>query len=437
MKQPFCSQQLTLLFTVHFHEVMSFSNLALPLFVGCLLLLLLLPTATVASLSPSFRHHLINNGLLQEKTTENKGDERRHKWPSRVSIKQILDEFVDESSRNRYVINLGAQDGGNYDPVFELLSYEARVKKIWYSGIFVEASQEYKLQLQRVVKYFNKTGNMNVYIEYALPSTIVSLLERADCPLAPDVLKIDIDSVDLPVIQAILLNSTIHPKVIMAEINPDLPPPIIWAQKQIRPKRGLTFYGNYGTGAHALYDSMDAAGYVPVAVELGSLRGDCQLCEHNLFFVTKELYRSRTQGDAGTDITFLDFSRSFWINILKYSNDFRSHSKKQHRQYLKTDVNALSCIQLDMHRCPYTLMQRFGTRHPSFQGRDFTRWETWYDLQLLLMSAEGNTTAKTVLKVLSAQLKHMDVASGVMQSDALYVGHNPVVPSTYTSQFLA
>jgi hypothetical protein len=413
--------------------------------VTALLLLTAFPALLAAStLSPSFVQHVRNNGLLllpgetadapsgggNSGTNVNVAIKRP--WPVRSTFKMILDEFVGEELENRFVINLGAQDGDNYDPVFELLLEENRNKR-YYSGIFVEASRAYANKLNRNVKMFNQTGKMQVFYEYALPSTIVSRLTSANSPQDPDVLKIDIDSVDLPVLEAIFKTSTFRPKVVMAEVNSDIPLPWMWYQTSIRKKRAETFYGNYGAGVYPLYHLLDSAGYVPVGVELGSSRGNCIACEHNVWFVSKELYQRKTSGDSTYDITFLDFSRSFWITLLKYSTYARSVAGKSHKEYLQLDNYAVSCVQMEMQRCPYTLMQKIGQQEPLFQNRDFSKWQTWYDLQMYFMSKEASAleAAGKVMKAMNKALKRLDHLSGVNESYKVHVLENSIVPAKY------
>lgn len=386
-------------------------------------LLITTPLFALATLSDTFRQHLINNGLLQAPADNS---DFKRTWPTRISFQNILQEFVDTGEENRFVINLGAQDGDNYDPIFELLQKEKQVDR-YYSAIFIEASRAHEQKLVRNARRFNSTGHMQVYIEYALPTTILSRLQSANCPLNPDVLKVDIDSVDLPVLQAIFQTSTIRPKVVMAEVNSDIPLPLMWHQKEIRTKRSETFYGNYGTGVYSLYDLMESSGYVPIAIELGSVRGDCVGCEHNIFFVTKDLYQRKTNNDVSDSITFLDFSRSFWISLIKYSQYARKHAPKRLIKSLKFNTYAVSCVQLYIDRCPYALMQRHGQNHPLFQDRDFSQWQTWYDLQLFLMTSAGNSTASSILKVLNKQFRHLDLRSGNSEKNRLYVLPNALV----------
>ena len=60
---------------------------------------------------------------------------------------------------------------------------------------------------------------------FAEPSTIGRRLQDANVPIAPDVLKLDIDSIDLPILRSVFA-AGFRPKVLMAEINPDIPPPV-------------------------------------------------------------------------------------------------------------------------------------------------------------------------------------------------------------------
>ena len=393
--------------------------------VGWLLVIGLVLRTSLATLSDNFRQHLANNHLLE--LPDVIVDEKKS-WPSRISFRKILKEFVNSSITNHFVINLGAQDGDNYDPVFEMLIHEKN-NNHHYSGIFVEAKHAHEKNLLRNVRHFNMTGKMLVFIEYALPETIVSRLQSVNCPLEPDVFKIDIDSVDYPVLETLLRTSSFRPKVIMAEINSDIPLPLMWYQKEVRKIRGETYFGNYGMSVYSLYDLMDSYGYVPVAVELGSRRGNCVVCEHNMFFIKKELYQYKTNYDDTYDISFLDFSRSFWMNLLRYSRYARSKVPSSQLKYLQPENYAVSCVQLYLDRCPYSLMQRYGQLQPQFQNRSFYNWKTWYDLQTFLMQTAGNDTAVLILKKLNAEFTRLDKKSRSTTANMIYIKSNALVPS--------
>ena len=73
----------------------------------------------------------------------------------------------------------------------------------------------------------NSSGGVHVLWGYAEPDTIGERLRRAGVPRTLDALKVDIDSTGLPTLRGVLA-SGFRPKVLMVEINPDIPPPISW-----------------------------------------------------------------------------------------------------------------------------------------------------------------------------------------------------------------
>ena len=73
-------------------------------------------------------------------------------WPANVSFGQIIDAFVPPSSQDRFVINLGANDGARHDPAFPLLVERG------YGGILVEGDPAFKKRLYANIGPFNQTG---------------------------------------------------------------------------------------------------------------------------------------------------------------------------------------------------------------------------------------------------------------------------------------
>ena len=61
------------------------------------------------------------NGLLEGLPCA-AGAPRAGAWPANVSFAQIFDNLVPPRALDRYVINLGANDGARHDPAFPLLA---------------------------------------------------------------------------------------------------------------------------------------------------------------------------------------------------------------------------------------------------------------------------------------------------------------------------
>ena len=133
-------------------------------------------------------------------------------------ILTLWDKLVAAGARpTRAVANLGANDGVSGDPTFEL--FEAG-----WSGLAVEPSKAVhegfaerplwerlweNLPWDRVVKDDTPVT----------PDNVIAIFERARLPLDLDVLKIDLDSYDIFVVERLLRHSRYRPKIIVMEIS--------------------------------------------------------------------------------------------------------------------------------------------------------------------------------------------------------------------------
>lgn len=117
----------------------------------------------------------------------------------------------------RYAVNLGAGDGVSCnDPVYPL--YQAG-----YAGLAVEGGDDPALEAN--LPSPNVCKLLGTVIT---PANAAALLESAGCPQSPDLLKVDLDGYDGPVLLEIL-KAGYRPKVIQAEVQPEVPPPLEFA----------------------------------------------------------------------------------------------------------------------------------------------------------------------------------------------------------------
>lgn len=239
-----------------------------------------------ANLPPGLREILSGQGLFSPE---------QPRWPSNVSFPILLSVIEGATSLNRMAVNIGGHDGMTHDPVYPLF-------KAGYGGLVIEP--DFKRQreaLPRNLGTVNSSGLVRIQWGFASTSSIGRDLSAAAIPKDLDALKVDIDSFDLPVLQAIL-QADFRPKVLMVEINSDVPPPIKWT---LQPppanghfmRRGRNLYGGYfGTSADAVFQALAAFdnSYSLVAFELGdSCEGKtascCIACEHNMWFVRSDM----------------------------------------------------------------------------------------------------------------------------------------------------
>lgn len=113
-----------------------------------------------------------------------------------------------------YAVNIGSGDGRSFnDPVYPLFADG-------WNGLAIEWGDPHALHdnLGRFPGVRLLTGT------YVTPTNIRRILTEADCPTAPDLLKIDIDGCDADVLTAIL-RAGYRPRALQVEVNPEVPPP--------------------------------------------------------------------------------------------------------------------------------------------------------------------------------------------------------------------
>lgn len=117
---------------------------------------------------------------------------------------------------NQYVVDIGASTGVSTDPVYPFISNPK------YKGLCIEGSNQ-KIGMLKCRTSFD------ICNQFVYPHNIIDIFQSYNVPIDLDILKIDIDGFDLDVIRTIL--SVYKPKIIIAEINEKLPPPILFETK--------------------------------------------------------------------------------------------------------------------------------------------------------------------------------------------------------------
>jgi hypothetical protein len=115
-----------------------------------------------------------------------------------------------------YIIDIGASDGVSIDPVFPFITNPT------YRGLCIEGSDQKIQSLQ-------KKTHFDICNKFITPHNIIDIFQSYNVPIDLDILKIDIDGFDLEIIRMIL--TTYKPKIIIAEINEKIPPPILFEVK--------------------------------------------------------------------------------------------------------------------------------------------------------------------------------------------------------------
>lgn len=131
-------------------------------------------------------------------------------WPT---LKQIQDAGFE--LKGQYV-NIGAGDGQRDDPLFQY------VQELKATGVAVEQNASCCESHRKVFP------QVKVECSEVTPQNILYLLgDAVESEDMLDILKIDIDSFDCPVLEVVL--DKLSAKLILMEVNPSIPPPYQWS----------------------------------------------------------------------------------------------------------------------------------------------------------------------------------------------------------------
>lgn len=204
-----------------------------------------------------------------------------------MTIEHILNTCSD---RTYYAIDIGASTGRG--PCYEFLQNNT------YSGLAIECNQSSYDKLTTVIT----NPNVDLHLGYATPDTICSIFKSHNVPHSPDILKIDIDGYDLSVLRAIL--DEYNPKIIIAEINEKIPPPIHF---EIKYSPCYEWDGShcYGFSIQAGKNVMDNYNYTIVSL----YGGNNILCVNNKYITTiqkniNDIYKQEYYENADVRIHF-------------------------------------------------------------------------------------------------------------------------------------
>ena len=151
----------------------------------------------------------------------------------------------------RWVVNLGCNDGKIYDPCFPLFT-------AGYRGLCVDV-----IQSPDIFKNIPSNDVIKLMGFHITPMNIIEVLRDARVPTTPDVLKIDIDSID-GVILSEILRSGYRPKIIQIEVNNEIPPPFKFAalyHRLYHSHNSLGLFGFYGCSLGFAEDVVTPYGY--------------------------------------------------------------------------------------------------------------------------------------------------------------------------------
>lgn len=175
---------------------------------------------------------------------------------------------------------LTSDEAGNFrfDTLAALISSHVKVRKTPYYVAVGGTDAETKLEgirglcLDMNGVMCQKEAQMQGIVGRVSPESLVAALRAHDAPLDFDIIKIDVDSIECPLLDS-LMSSGYRPRVIVAEASPAWPPPLLFRREaaeydppQLCPRArnkwilvGGEFF--YGCSLQEIYEVLHPHGY--------------------------------------------------------------------------------------------------------------------------------------------------------------------------------
>jgi hypothetical protein len=132
-----------------------------------------------------------------------------------MNCKDILKNIQKNSSVSSFVVDIGSSTGVNTDPAYQFIIDKE------YKGLCIEGNPKCESVLRSKI-----APTFDICISYITPENALEIFEKYKVPFDLDFLKIDIDGYDLEVLRVLL--TKYRPKIIIAEINEKIPPPVLF-----------------------------------------------------------------------------------------------------------------------------------------------------------------------------------------------------------------
>ena len=223
-----------------------------------------------------------------------------------VTFQMLADHFLSLPGGKRFAVNIGARDGRDHDPVYPLFEQG-------YAGLAIEAEPRWHDVLAKNLAQVNSSEQVSIAIQRVSPVNLEVLFRKFRVPRDFEALKIDIDSIDLPILQTIL-RSGYSPKILMIEVNHDIPPPFQFhleydPQCECRDQRGA-----YGASVDAVFREAFLRGYSLIAMEFFNPNSSCPYCEHNMWFVRNDRLGRSIESPLAS---WRGMVRMFWAQLAR------------------------------------------------------------------------------------------------------------------------
>ena len=225
---------------------------------------------------------------------------------------------------SNYIIDIGASNGVSTDPVYNFIINNK------YQGLCIEGNKN-NADILKTKTHFN------IYNDYINPNNIISIFKNFNVPIDIDVLKIDIDGFDLDVLRKIL--QEYKPKIIIAEINEKIPPPILFEVKY-KDNYEWDYSHCFGFSIKSGEDIMNNFGYKIIEIyELNNIlcinEDLCNILEIDKLNNVEELYKTQYINNFRRNYN-LPWNKdiNYWLKI----KDF-NELKKEIINYFSNDNN--------------------------------------------------------------------------------------------------
>ena len=185
-----------------------------------------------------------------------------------IPLERIYDDLerhLGHSQMSGYIINIGANDGVSGDPLYPLISNRPHLH-----GIALEpgaiAFADLKHNLQKISSHVLPI-NAGIKPSTAIADARQGRPKHAINNNSIDIIKIDIDSCDCHVLEALLADPSgyYRAKLIQMEVNHNIPVPISYKEMCMGDARGASggraAYDVWGCSVQAAYDVLSPHGY--------------------------------------------------------------------------------------------------------------------------------------------------------------------------------
>jgi len=214
--------------------------------------------------------------LIGRETSVSQGEERRHSAALNAPADRQEEAIYSAKGEQRFIesicgaedfpfervlVDIGASDGMTFSNSLNLLD-----KHRW-SGLLIEASHSAVATANTLIS--TRKLQAKTAATYANPDTIRDLLSGFGIPRNFGFLSLDVDSIEYPLLQAILAG--FRPGLVCVEINERIPPPIVYYTKYIQgadlPHAPLYL----GASIQALVNLLVSFDYCPMHLEYNNL----------------------------------------------------------------------------------------------------------------------------------------------------------------------